>query len=162
MSTRVANRVVNKGGQPTKYRPAYIDEVKDFMGQGYSISAFAGHVGVSRETVYEWERTIPEFAEALDIARGKRVAELEKGLLKESQAGPAVTARIFALKNACPAEWRDRVEHTGADGKDLVPAEVPVLEAVRYIALALEVAQRRLQEGAKVIEGKAEESLPKP
>ena len=118
MSTRAANSVtkINKGGQPTKYRPEFCAEVKTFMALGYSISAFAGHVEVSRETVYEWARTIPEFADALEVARGKRVQTLEEGLLRVDQSGPAVTARIFALKNAAPHEWRDRVEHTGADG----------------------------------------------
>jgi DNA-binding XRE family transcriptional regulator len=131
MSTRVAD-AVNKGGRPTKYLATYCTEVKDFMGLGYSIAAFAGHIGVARETVYEWERTIPEFAEAIAIARGKRVKALEEGLLKESQAGPAVTARIFALKNADPREWRDRIEHTGDGGGPIV------------IATALEEARRRV------------------
>ncbi len=35
------------------------------------------------------------------------------------ELGPKITARIFALKNAAPAEWRDRIEHTGADGGPL-------------------------------------------
>jgi hypothetical protein len=105
-------------GQPTKYRQEYCDSVKTFMGQGYSLTAFAGSIRVSRETVYEWERVIPEFSDAVKSARAMRVMCLEGGLLSGDAASPQITARIFALKNACPPEWRDKheFEHTGKDG----------------------------------------------
>lgn len=105
-------------GQPTKYKPEYCDAVMAFMGQGYSLTAFAGSIRVSRETVYEWERVIPEFSDAVKSARAMRVTCLEGGLLSGEAASPQITARIFALKNACPPEWRDKheVEHTGKDG----------------------------------------------
>jgi hypothetical protein len=105
-------------GQPTKYRPEYCEAVMAFMGQGYSLTAFAGSIQVGRETVYGWERTIPEFSDAVKAARSMRVTCLEGGLLSGEAAGPQITARIFALKNACPPEWRDKheVEHTGKDG----------------------------------------------
>ncbi len=110
------------GGRPTKYVDTYCNEVKDFMGQGYSLTAFAGEIGVSRETVYEWERTIPEFSDAVKTARAKRTGFLEKDLLNNTMAGPQVTARIFALKNACAAEWREKqdIEMTGKDGAPLL------------------------------------------
>lgn len=105
-----------KIGRPTKYLPAYDIEVVDFMGQGYSLTAFAGHIGVGRDTVYEWEKTVPSFSDAVKAARAKRVKALEEGLLKGDSASPQITARIFALKNACAAEWRDKVEveHSGS------------------------------------------------
>jgi hypothetical protein len=97
-------------GRPTKYRPEYADLVMSYMGQGYSLTAFAGHIQVSRECVYEWERAIPEFSDAVKAARAMRVNHLEGGLLSGDAAGPQITARIFALKNAAPEEWRDRYE----------------------------------------------------
>ena len=106
-------------GRPTKYRPEYCQQVIDFMGQGYSLTAFAGSIVVDRDSVYEWERTYPEFSVAVKAARGCRVATLERGLLLDGQPSAQVTARIFALKNACPDEWRDRHEMTGADGAPL-------------------------------------------
>jgi hypothetical protein len=106
------------GGRPTKFKPEYVEQVQDYMGQGYSLTAFAGSIRVSRETVYEWERVIPEFSDAVKSARAMRVNSLEGGLLSKELGGPQITARIFALKNACPPEWRDKheVEHTGKDG----------------------------------------------
>lgn len=85
------------------------------MAKGYSISALAGQIGVDRVTLYGWEKAQPEFKEALAQARFMRVNALEHRLLT-SYVAPRVNAAIFALKNAMPDEWRDRYEHTGADG----------------------------------------------
>jgi hypothetical protein len=108
-------------GRPSKYSEDYLNECIEFMGQGFSLTAFAGHIGVSRDTIYEWERAIPEFSDAVKKARAKRVTCLE-GQLLGMENGPSITARIFALKNACPDEWREKqaVELTGADGGAIV------------------------------------------
>lgn len=105
------------GGRPTKYKPAYCQEIVELMGQGFSLTAAAAELGISRETAYAWEREIPEFSDAVKLARGKRTLKLERDLLSASD-GPTVTSRIFALKNACADEWREKVtqEQTGANG----------------------------------------------
>ena len=77
------------------------------MGQGFSLTAFAGHIGVSKETVYQWARQHPEFSDAVTRARPKRLAHLERQLLA-GETGPKVTAFMFALKNADADEWRDK------------------------------------------------------
>lgn len=101
-------------GRPTKFLPAYCQEVIAVMGEGLSLTAFAGDIGVSRATINNWMEEHPEFLEAVKIGQGKRTAYLERGLLS-SDMGPRVTARIFALKNAAPEEWKDKreVEHSG-------------------------------------------------
>ena len=63
-------------GRPSKYRPEYCGLVQEYMGQGYSLTAFAGSIGCGRGTVYEWEASIPAFYEAVNIARAKRVFKL--------------------------------------------------------------------------------------
>jgi hypothetical protein len=47
---------------------------------------------------------------------------LEKGMIDPAATGPMVTARRFALANAAPEEWREKVtqEHTGPGGEALV------------------------------------------
>lgn len=103
-------------GRPTDYRAEYCAEVIAYMARGFSLTAFAGSIRVSRETIYEWARVHPEFSDAVRIAQSSRTASLEEGLLDQGFAGPQITARIFALKNASPLDWRDRHEHVGADG----------------------------------------------
>lgn len=103
-------------GRPSDYDPAFCAQAIEFMGQGFSKTAFAGHIGVNPDTLYEWAKVHREFSDAIKTAVGARVKFLENRLIGETTAGPQVTAMIFALKNAMPAEWRDRHEHVGADG----------------------------------------------
>lgn len=94
-------------GRPTKYKEAYCNEVINVLATGLSLTAFAGEIGVARSTVNEWIDNFPEFSEAVRVAKAKRTLALEKGMLSAVN-GPAVTARMFALKNADPDEWRER------------------------------------------------------
>ncbi len=106
------------GGRPTNYQPEFCDGIVEYMGQGFSKTAFAGHIGVCHDTIIEWAKVHPEFSDAVKRGKAARTSSLERGLL-ENELGPKVTARIFALKNASPEEWRDRHEVTGADGGPL-------------------------------------------
>ena len=94
-------------GRPTLYRPEYCQRAIEFMGQGYSVTALAGHLGVTKNAVYEWMTAHRDFGDAINRGRAARVAALEAKLLTTSQ-GVGVTAAIFALKNADPDEWQDR------------------------------------------------------
>lgn len=101
-------------GRPTKYDPAYCDLVIADGKEGLSLTAFAGGIGVARSTINEWMAEHPDFSEAVKISQAARTRSLETQLLSSDQ-GPKVTARIFALKNAAPDEWREKVvqEHAG-------------------------------------------------
>jgi hypothetical protein len=94
-------------GRPTLYRPEYCQRAIEFMGQGYSVTALAGHLGMSKDAIYDWINHYPDFCHAINMGRAARVAALEAKLLSTSQ-GVGVTAAIFALKNADPDEWQDR------------------------------------------------------
>lgn len=84
------------------------------MATGLSLTAFAGEIGVARSTINEWIDTHPDFSESVRVGKAKRTLALERGMLS-AENGPAVTARMFALKNADPDEWREKnhVEHSG-------------------------------------------------
>ena len=114
----------------------------EFMGQGYSKTAFAGSIGVSRDTILEWAKGYPEFSGAVKQGEAARTRFLEMELLS-ADTGPRVTSRIFALKNACPAEWRDKqeLEHTGKEGGPIVHREIT--DADRARALAAFIARTR-------------------
>lgn len=100
-------------GRPSEYRPEYCELVIDKMSEGLSLTAFAGFIRVSRDTVYEWIKRHPAFSDAVSRANPARVLALEAKLLR-SRKGAETTAAIFALRNACPDEWRDirNVEHS--------------------------------------------------
>ena len=106
------------------YSPKYPELVLEYMREGYSLTAAAGKIGVWREQLYSWAGKYPELAAAMKAGRAARVAKLEEGLLNygSSKDGAKITARIFALKNACPEEWTEesRVEIGGSIGVDVV------------------------------------------
>lgn len=96
-------------GRPSQYTPELGQALIDIMATGLSITAAAAAMGFHRDTIYEWAKTHEDFSDALKRGRGVRVLKLEQDLMRAPD-GPTVTARIFALKNADPTEWRDRHE----------------------------------------------------
>lgn len=104
-------------GRPSTYKPEFGNEMISLMAEGLSLTAAAAELGFHRDTIYEWAKVHPEFSDAVKLAKGKRILKLERDMLG-AKDGPIVTARIFALKNADPEEWREKVvnEHTGKDG----------------------------------------------
>lgn len=58
-------------GRITKYDPEYCEQLIEHMSKGLSFEAFAGHVGVSKQTIYDWVDRHEEFKEAKDIATEK-------------------------------------------------------------------------------------------
>lgn len=108
-------------GRPTKYEPRFAEEVEEFMGQGYSLGAFAGHVGVARSTLTEWAENYPDFSVAVSRAKAKRLLQWETSALAVARAGGgpgAATMIVFGLKNMDDGDWRDKTEQelTGKDG----------------------------------------------
>lgn len=104
----------NPVGRPSLYKPKYCQSVKDNMGAGYSLTACAGFIGVSKECIYEWMRVHPEFSDAVKAAKPRRLAFLESRIMN-AEASHQVTAAIFQLKNADPEEWREK-QHVESSG----------------------------------------------
>lgn len=98
-------------GRPTDYRPEYCDEVIRVMSDGYDLTGFAGYVGVSRDTVYNWQNLYPAFSDAVQKGKAARLFFLQRKLMNTA-VGVGVTAAIFALKNAAPDDWQDRYNTT--------------------------------------------------
>ena len=102
-------------GRPTKYRSEYCDLVLERMSEGLSLTAFAGSIKCNTDTIMEWIATHEDFSEAVTKARNARTCFLERKLLAVKNGSEAATS-IFALKNACPSEWKEvryeNVEHS--------------------------------------------------
>ena len=116
------------GGRPSAYDPRYCDLVIEEMSKGFSLSAFAGLIGVSRPTLNNWMGQHLEFFEAVSRAKAARLLLWEKKALEIAEKGGgqgSATMVIFALKNMGGEEWREKhqVQHSGAVGLgDLVAA----------------------------------------
>ena len=105
-----------KAGRPTTYKPEYCDDAENFLAEGYSVAALAGHLNVVKSTIYEWMKTNEEFSNAVKQGQAKAVLFWEKQNIRFAQTGEGnATSIIFGLKNRAPDEWRDKVEteHSG-------------------------------------------------
>lgn len=65
---KVTKRLTKDGepfGRPTKYNPDFCDVVREVMAKGYSKEAVAGHLQISKDTLYAWEKEHKDFSDAL-------------------------------------------------------------------------------------------------
>ena len=98
-------------GRPTKYNPIYCEQAIDYMKDGYSATAFAGHINVSFSTLRLWMDEHPDFSAAIKIARSKSAAWWERALMANATTGDGnATACIFGVKNRSQDEWKDKIE----------------------------------------------------
>jgi hypothetical protein len=89
--------------------------VIDALAEGYSLTAFAGMILVSRGTINDWMKAHSEFSSAVNRALPSRQKWWEYRLMTATRGGQ-VAAAIFALKNVAPDDWREvrsvKVEHS--------------------------------------------------
>lgn len=107
-----------KIGRPSKYEPIYCQEMIEYMGKGFSYEAFAGHIGVSKQTLYTWEKEHSEFLDAKKVARAACQGKLEQlahDLVTGRSKGNA-SMLIFMMKNM--TSWRDDPVMDDEDGID--------------------------------------------
>lgn len=110
-------------GRPTLYRPEYCEEVVKHCAEGLSFEAFAGRVSVSIETIYEWARRYPEFAEAKKRgAAASRIWWENAGKIGMLAPGFNAAVWIFNMKNRFG--WRDKQPDEREDDADLVARKV--------------------------------------
>ena len=103
-------------GRPSKYEPRYCEEIIAFCRGGYSITAFAGSIGVARDTISEWATQHAEFSAAVKMAKAAATLAYEEAAarVRAKGGGPGTaTMIIFGLKNMAPDDWREKseVEH---------------------------------------------------
>ena len=111
--------MANLGGRPSKYDPAFCETAITFLSQGYSVTALAGHIGVSCSTVFKWAEENATFSDALKTGQANAAMFWEKLLIDNARTGEGSSSScIFGVKNRSRAEWRDKTETevTGADG----------------------------------------------
>lgn len=87
-------------GRPTSYNPGFCQEVMDLGKQGKSITQMAAALDVCKDSLYEWEKTIPEFSDALKRARQLSQAWWEdRG--QEGLDKPGFQSSLWAKQVSC-------------------------------------------------------------
>jgi hypothetical protein len=117
------------GATVDTYRPEFCDAVVEYMGQGYTLAAFAGAIGVSKRCLEHWGHRHPEFVDAVHVGM---VAcqkwwedQLHEVATKGTHTSGRVTAILFALKNRAREDWTEvqRHEISGPGGLPLMHRE---------------------------------------
>jgi len=115
-----------KVGRPTKYKPEYCDKVIEVMEKGFSKEAVAGHIGISKDTLYRWVKKHDEFSDA--IKRGVEISRVfweELGIEMVTAGQGNSTAWIFNMKNRFG--WKDKREISGDSDRPLGVVVLPKL-----------------------------------
>ena len=130
-------------GRPTKYEPEWmLDKVIDLGMSGASRAKIALSLGITYETLTQWEHKFPDFSDALKIAKLASQVWFEE-VLQASILGEVDTPAallIFALKSRFATEYRE-VKHTEISGINGDPLEV---KAISIDASTLDPEQREL------------------
>lgn len=130
-----------KLGQPTKYTPARIRTVIQYIRAGNYVETAALAAGIGVSTLHEWRAKHPDFAEAIQSARA--IAEQRNVLLIQNAASESWQAAAWWLERSFPQKYgrHDRIEHTGADGGPIQVETIDALDA-QIAELERELAAR--------------------
>ena len=123
------------------YRREFADQATKLCTLGATHEEVAAFFGVVRQTIYKWERTHPEFAQALAEGIKHAADRVEHSLFRcavgytrevvkvffprgksepvlvpyEEQVPPDARAALAWLKHRCPDAWRERRARGGKD-----------------------------------------------
>jgi hypothetical protein len=110
----------NRGGRPTKRKPAVEERILSAISAGNYLEAAAAYGGISYDTFNEWRKAFPEFSEAVEQAQAQAevvvVAHWKKAIPDNWQA-----ARDF-LARRHPDRWgpKERLQLGGDPNAPLI------------------------------------------
>lgn len=157
----------SKPGRPTSYSVEYVEKARTLCELGATTPELAEFFKVNTRTVNRWMNEHPEFCHAVKVGKASADDRVERALYERANGyshpeekifckdgmvtrvmtikhyPPDPTACIFWLKNRKPDEYRERVEHTGADGG---PIEFSNIERARRLAYILKQAAAEASE----------------
>lgn len=106
-----------KLGRPTVFTPETIGKLEYAAAIDCTIQEMASYAGINRDTLYSKLQDDKDFSDRINALRDKPVLKARETIVK-SLDNPQDAH--WYLERKRKAEFAQRVEQTGADGKDLV------------------------------------------
>lgn len=118
-------------GQPTQYSQAKVDEVCSYIEEGVPLKWAYRAAGIGHTTFYEWQEKHPEFAEAVEEARARAIANRVGRINKAAKEG-TWQADAWYLERQDPDEFgrRQVIRHGGDETAGPVRVLVEYEDAV--------------------------------
>lgn len=113
-----AKTAETKAAQTKKNKADFIAAYEASLG---SVTMAAKKAGIKRSTYYLWCNTDPDFKAACEEAIEMQKDFAESQLLKLIRDGDAGSIKFYLQTKGRDRGYGDKIEVTGADGKDLVP-----------------------------------------
>lgn len=101
---------------PVKLDDTTVKKIEDALAMDCSIEEVCLMANISKQTFYNWQNSFPELKERFDILRANPVLKARDTVIK-SLSNPQYAFEY--LKRKKKNEFSERLEQTGADGKDL-------------------------------------------
>ena len=96
------------------------------MAQGLSKESFAGEIGVSKKTLYNWMEKNPDFLHAVHIGEEKSLLFWEKAGIRGMDLGKDFNAIVWKFNIANRFGWKEKADITSDDK--------PVVAGFTYVA----------------------------
>jgi hypothetical protein len=132
------------------YRPDVVALLLDQVATGAGLKAVCEKLPVDRRTVQHWAAEYPEFNRALQHARREgyevwadeilSIGDEVEGCTDNATVQAArvrIDSRKWLLAKLNPERYGDRIEVTGAGGKDLLTAEQQIPRLMQVLAVLL-------------------------
>ena len=126
-----------KCGTPSKYTQEIIEQSKFYRDNlpedeaMHSIEGLSDFIGIARSTIYEWisQEDKQEFADIIESILNKQ----GKSLINNGITGKfsAPITKVILTKHG----YREGIEQTGKDGKDLIPETITPEEKTALLGL---------------------------
>lgn len=116
----------NKGGRPTSYSQAILDLAREYLDSlpedevVHSIEGLADYIQIARSTIYEWisQEDKKEFSDIVaNVLEKQGKTLINNGL--NNKFSSSIT-KVLLTKHG----YREGIENTGKDGKDLIPPTI--------------------------------------
>ena len=138
-------------GQPTKYKEEFCQELIEHMAEGLSFESFAGRVGVTFQTLYNWEKVHAEFFEAKKLGEAMGLLQAERMGMAGMHDPKNFSTGVYAFWMKNRFRWRDKTpEEIKEEARPLIivrpsTGEREILTNTRAVE-ALDVAKSEEEE----------------